>query len=193
MFLEIDIVNDKMELNIKPEALTFKPVKALLDYNKGDLNRTYGELAYVFYMVDVRSIYNYITNEEERHEAIIDVLDKQYLPSGWKPSKKVKELMEFYEEQQNKNDIVSMFRTAKKSFNKFKKFIEEIDFGERIENKDGTLGSLLYNPKQISDIFNGLPNIAKTLLNAEKEVLLALSEDEEDNEDKGLLEDYGAD
>lgn len=88
-----NLVNFKVE--IEPEALLLAPFSSLWDRDKSkDKTRAKAELAYVWFMHDVKSDFLSIPDEQERSKEIIAVLE---LPDNWKPDSKVKAAQEFYE------------------------------------------------------------------------------------------------
>lgn len=85
---------DAFRVVISEEALVLKPFKALWDADKSEeKEKAMQELGYVYFMCDPRSDYSIIANDDERSKAICD---GEGMPKSWKPSKLVKEAMEFY-------------------------------------------------------------------------------------------------
>lgn len=182
MFLSI---NADYELEISPEALALKPVRAILDKNGEDnMDLSIQELSYIFYMEDVKSLFQYMPEGIRRKKEVLDVIT---LPDDWVESQEVKECRKFYRELQSHNPIVDLFRTARKSFNNFKKFLEDIDYNER----DTQSRKLIHNPAQMATVFKQLRAISKELQDAEADVLLGKTslENKVGSTEKGLLEE----
>lgn len=79
---------------ISEEAFALKPFKQVWNRDRSaGKDRAVTELAYVYFMEDPASDYQYIVDRDERSKAIIE---GEGLPSDWKPDKLVKEAMEFY-------------------------------------------------------------------------------------------------
>ena len=69
-------------LTFEPEILTLKVFKRLFMRDKTkDKSRFLQELGYIYFMLDPRSDYMYITDNEERSKAIIE---GEGLPDTWK-------------------------------------------------------------------------------------------------------------
>ena len=81
-------------LTVSEEALALKPFRAIWVRDKTDKKeRAVMELAYVYFMEDPRSDYQYIIDREERAKAI---KEGEGLRPSWKPDGTVKEAMELY-------------------------------------------------------------------------------------------------
>lgn len=79
---------------ISEEALALKPFKALWNRDKSaNKDRAVSELAYVYFMEDPASDYQYLVDREDRSNAIIE---GEGLGNKWKPDKLVIEAMNFY-------------------------------------------------------------------------------------------------
>nr|DAE29024.1 MAG TPA: hypothetical protein [virus sp. ctPYc18] len=78
---------EKYTITIEPEALLIKSIKKLWsrDKTKGK-ERALAELGYIYFMVDPRSTYSYISNVDDRSAKIIM---EEGLPENWKPDKVV--------------------------------------------------------------------------------------------------------
>ena len=79
---------------ISEEALALKPFKQLWNRDRSvSKDRAIAELAYVYFMEDPASDYQYLVDREERSKAIIE---GEGLDNKWKPDKLVLEAMDFY-------------------------------------------------------------------------------------------------
>ena len=79
---------------ISEEALALKPFKQIWNRDRtANKDRAISELAYIYFMEDPASDYQYLVDRDERSEAIIE---GEGLPTNWKPDKIVKEAMNFY-------------------------------------------------------------------------------------------------
>ena len=79
---------------ISEEALALKPFKQIWNRDKTiNKDKAISELAYIYFMEDPASDYQYLVDREERSKAIIE---GEGLPTNWKPDKIVKEAMNFY-------------------------------------------------------------------------------------------------
>ena len=79
---------------ISEEALALKPFKQLWNRDRSaSKDRAIAELAYVYFMEDPASDYQYLVDRNDRSKAIIE---GEGLDSKWKPDKLVVEAMGFY-------------------------------------------------------------------------------------------------
>ena len=79
---------------ISEEALALKPFKQIWNRDRtANKDKAISELAYIYFMEDPASDYQYLVDRDERSEAIIE---GEGLPTNWKPDKVVKEAMNFY-------------------------------------------------------------------------------------------------
>ena len=70
------------EVEIEPEALMLAPFKAIYDRDKSkDKSTAKQELAYIYYMEDPRSDYQFLVDSEVRNNEVIKCL-LQYLKMG---------------------------------------------------------------------------------------------------------------
>ena len=81
-------------LTIDPMLLTLKPFKAIWVRDKTEKKeRAISEIAYIYFMEDPRSDYQYIIDRDERSKAI---KEGEGLKSTWQPDGTVKEAMNLY-------------------------------------------------------------------------------------------------
>lgn len=81
-------------LTIDPILLTLKPFKAIWIRDKTEKKeRAISEIAYIYFMEDPRSDYQYIIDRDERSKAI---KEGEGLKSTWQPDGTVKEAMKLY-------------------------------------------------------------------------------------------------
>ena len=79
---------------ISEEAMALKPFKQIWNRDRSaSKDRAIAELAYVYFMEDPASDYQYLVDRDDRSQAIIE---GEGLDSKWKPDKLVVEAMEFY-------------------------------------------------------------------------------------------------
>lgn len=83
------------EVTIEPEAIMLAPFKAVYDRDKHkDKSMAKQELAYIYFMGDPRSDYQYLVDPEVRSQEIIKGLG---MPDKWKPDDVIKRALTFYE------------------------------------------------------------------------------------------------
>lgn len=82
------------EVEVDPEALTLAPFKEIWDRDNDKYKSiAKQELAYIYYMADPRSDYQYLIDSDVRSSEIIKGLG---MPKKWKPDNIVKKALAFY-------------------------------------------------------------------------------------------------
>lgn len=82
------------KIMIEPEALLLKPFRTLWKRDRTvNKDKAMVELGFIYFFCDPRSDYQYLTDEEQRKEAI---KEGEGLPAKWEPDKAVLAAMEFY-------------------------------------------------------------------------------------------------
>ena len=111
-----------------PQALLLKPFKELWDRDKSkDKARAKDELAFIWYMEDVRSDFYDIIDEDERRLEVLKFLTE--LPSTYKPDEKVKAAIIFYTSFEGIS--VKILRDTMTMVNNLRVAMVEMDFKER--------------------------------------------------------------
>lgn len=88
------LVYEGYNLTIDPMLLTLRPFKAIWVRDKTEKKeRAISEIAYIYFMEDPRSDYQYIIDRDERSKAI---KEGEGLKSTWQPDGTVKEAMKLY-------------------------------------------------------------------------------------------------
>lgn len=116
------------------------------------------ELSYIYFMVDPRSDYQYLVDEEERSKAI---KESEGLPESWKPDKAVTEAMEFY--GKFKPTAALLLEDTRYAVDKLRKLLREIDLNQ-LDDK----GKPIYTLNTITATIKQVPSLAKDLDEAEK-------------------------
>lgn len=82
------------EVVVAPEALLIKPIRKLYNADRTKNKEKFmQQISYIFFMVDPRSTYAYITDPQEREK---DIIEQEGLPKDFKPSKDLQEAIEIY-------------------------------------------------------------------------------------------------
>lgn len=139
---------------IEPELLTLKPFKKIWDRDKSiNKDKAIAEIAFIYFMTDPRSDYQYLVDETERKEAI---KEGEGLPAKWEPDKVVTEAMEFY--SSFKPISALLLDDTRFMVNKFRAKLRELDFDD-LEVKEF---------KEITAIVKQITPLIKDLDEAEK-------------------------
>lgn len=153
--------NEGYQVEVEPEALLLAPFKVIYsrDKSKGK-SLAMQELAYIYYMGDPRSDYQYIIDEEVRSKEIIKGLG---MPDKWKPDVKVKHALEFY--RSFKPVSAGLLEDTRVAINKLREMLRSIDLNERDDKNKPvhTLSSITQTIKQIPALVKDLDEAERTL------------------------------
>lgn len=144
---------------IEPELLTLKPFKQIWTRDKTvNKDKALAEIAFIYFMTDPRSDYQYLVDDKERMEA---VKEGEGLPPKWEPDRIVTEAMEFY--KSFKPISALLLEDTRFMVDKYRKRLKAQEFDE-LEIKDlKEAGALI---KQIPSLVRDL-NEAEKALNSE--------------------------
>lgn len=150
------------EVKVAPEALLLKPFKLIYarDRSKGK-GKAIKELAYIYFMADIKSNYQYIDDLSERSAEVLKDLDLK----AWSPDKKIKEAMDFYVERSttiNSTIYSAAVQSAQDVSAYLKNTKKHLDDGLDITKITGAI--------------KAMPQIMADLKKAEKEIILELKE-----------------
>ncbi len=168
-------------LQISEEAYALKPFKKLLDNDKSkDKELAMKELAFVWYISDIKSDYICILDNKDKEKEIIKDLN---LPKGWKINKDVQAAIDFYKDRSktvSSTILENSLFIANTLSDKMRKIVEN-------ETSDLSI-------KDIESIAKGLtqmPSIVTSLQKLEQTVIKEQSEKSNNvgSQEKGLFED----
>lgn len=143
---------------ISEEALALKPFKQLWVRDKSSCkDKAVSELAYVYFMEDPASDYQYIVDREERSKAIIEGegLGK------WRPDKAVLEAMEFYASFKTTSALI--LEDTRYAANNLRASLRDIDLNATDEK-----GRPKYTVASIISAIKQVPQLVKELAEAER-------------------------
>lgn len=150
---------ESYNVTIEPEVLLLAPFKKLWDRDKSkDKSIAMQELAYIYFMGDPRSDYQYIIDEEERTKSI---KEGQGMPVKWKPDKAVKDALAFY--NSFKPASAGLLEDTRVAVNKLRQLLRDID----LEEKDDK-GKPVYTLNTITATIKQIPGLVKDLDAAER-------------------------
>ena len=139
---------------IEPELLTLKPFKQIWTRDKTvNKDRALAEIAFIYFMTDPRSDYQYLVDDKERMEAI---KEGEGLPPKWEPDRIVTEAMEFY--KSFKPISALLLEDTRFMVDKYRKRLKAQEFDE-LEIKD---------LKEAGALIKQIPSLVKDLNEAEK-------------------------
>lgn len=168
---------DAFTLTVEPEALTIKAIKTLWNRDRSQSKeRALSELGYIYFMVDPRSTYSYITDLDDRSRKIIL---EEGLPKGWKPDKIVQDAMKSYQESVVTTSYL-LLEDTKFAVTNLRKYLREMDFTAVDDN-----GKPKYPVNTLATAVNQVVDLTEKLIKAEK---LVAQEIVESNKMRGQRE-----
>lgn len=167
---------------IAPEALALAPFKKLWNRDRSvSKDRAISEISYVYFMIDPRSDYQYLVDEDERSKAIIE---GEGLPSNWKPDKLIIEAMTFY--RSLKSTSALLLEDTRAVIDNVRKTLRDFSFDD-MEEKDRVNAI-----KSVASTIATIPKLIKDLDEAEKAVTSEMQSSTgkiRGQKEKSLLED----
>ena len=153
---------------ISDEALLVKPIRDLFNEDDSPEKEFFLEqMSYLYFMVDPRSTYNYITDIEERAQAIIE---QEGLTPSFSPSPQLQEAMEVYRKHTITTSTL-LLEDTRLAIDKLRKFLRDIDLNA-VDDK----GKPKYQPSAIATTMKQIPQLAKDLVETEKIVAKEIEE-----------------
>lgn len=139
---------------IEPELLVLKPFKQIWTRDRTiNKDKALAEIAFIYFMADPRSDYQYLVDEKERMEAI---KEGEGLPPKWQPDKIVTEAMDFY--MSFKPISALLLEDTRFMVDKYRKRLKAQEFDD-LEIKD---------LKEVGALIKQIPPLVKDLDEAEK-------------------------
>ena len=171
------------KLHISEEAFVLKPFKELWNRDKSkNKDKALQELAYVYFMCDPRSDYQYIVDEDDRAKAI---KEGEGIDSKWKPDNKVIMAMEFY--KQFKPVSALLLEDTRGAVDKLRQLLRNIDLTE-VDDK----GKPIYTLNTVTATIKQIPSLVKDLDEAEKAIAKEIMESDKVRgaQEKSMYEDF---
>ena len=151
-------------LNVSPEAWGLLPFKAILKKDKSRQKETaFKEMLFIYYYLDIRSDYMYITNDKIREEEIIKDIG---LDPDWEIGPHVENAMEFY--KKFITPIQKLYKSSLKSVDDVSEYLEKT--GELLAERSAN-GSTVTTLAMVTQSLKSVPLIMRDLKAAYKEVL----------------------
>lgn len=151
---------ENYKVQISEEAICLLPFKKLWERDKTkNKDRALSELAYVYFMEDPASDYQYLVDREERSKAIIEGEGLK----NWKPDKQVKEAMGFYSSFKTTSALI--LEDTRYAANNLRKSLREIDL-QAVDDR----GKPIYTVASIISAIKQVPQLVKELAEAERAV-----------------------
>lgn len=154
---------ENYQLQVADEALLIKPIRKLFNQDRSaSKEQFYKQMSYLYFMVDPRSTYSYILNEEERAKAIIE---QEGLGADFKPSQLLLEAMEIYRKHTitPSQELLSAALIAANTVSIFLK-------NPKILSEEDDKGRPKYQISSITTALKNVEGIVSSLQNLQKKV-----------------------
>lgn len=179
------IINyENYEITLTEEAFYIKPIRELFNADRTKNKEKFlQQMSVVYFLVDPRSSYSYIIDDEERFE---EIKIQEGLPKDFKIDGKLHDAIEIY-----KKHIITtsylLLQDTKMAVDKVRQFLREVDLFA-VDDK----GKPMYTIQSITSAIKQIPQLAKDLVEAEKAIAKEIEEAGRargGNERKKLFED----
>lgn len=150
------------------EAFLIKPIRDLFNKDKSKTKEKFlQQMSVLYFYADPRSTYNYIVDDEERLQAIIE---QEGLPKDFKITEDLDKALQEYKKHTITTSYL-LLQDTKIAVDKVRQFLREVDL-TAVDDK----GKPLYTINSITQAIKQIPQLSKDLLEAEKIVSKEIEE-----------------
>lgn len=150
------------------EAFLIKPIRDLFNKDKSKTKEKFlQQMSVLYFYADPRSTYNYIVDDEERLQAIIE---QEGLPKDFKITEDLDKALQEYKKHTITTSYL-LLQDTKIAVDKVRQFLREVDL-----NAQDDKGKPLYTINSITQAIKQIPQLSKDLLEAEKIVSKEIEE-----------------
>ena len=150
------------------EALLIKPIRDLYNKDKSKNKEKFlQQMSVLYFYADPRSTYNYIVDDDERLQAIIE---QEGLPEDFKITEDLDNALQEYKKHTITTSYL-LLQDTKIAVDKVRQFLREVDL-----NAQDDKGKPLYTINSITQTIKQIPQLSKDLLEAEKIVSKEIEE-----------------
>lgn len=166
------------------EAFLIKPIRDLFNKDKSKTKEKFlQQISVLYFYADPRSTYNYIVDDDERLQAIIE---QEGLPKDFKITEDLDKALQEYKKHTITTSYL-LLQDTKIAVDKVRQFLREVDL-TAVDDK----GKPLYTINSITQAIKQIPQLSKDLLEAEKIVSKEIEEQGRargGNDNKSLFDD----
>lgn len=157
------------QIKVTDEALLVRPIRRLYNQDRSvQKEKFWQQMSIIFFMCDPISTYMYIIDPEERFK---EILRQEGLPEDFKISKELQEAMDIYEKYCNTSSTL-LLEDTRAAVDKLRNFLRTFDPNERDDK-----GKPVYPINTLTSAIKQIPELAKSLAEAEKAVQKELQEE----------------
>lgn len=169
-------------LTIDPMLLTLKPFKAIWTRDKSaSKDRAIQEIAYIYFMEDPRSDYQYIVDREERE---VQIREGEGIKPSWRPDGTVKEAQKLY--ASFKTPSALLLEDTRVAVDKLRQLLRDIDLNA-VDDK----GKPIYTLNTVTSTIKQIPALIRDLDEAERALAKELTQNDKVRgaQEKSIYED----
>ena len=153
---------ENYQIKVTDEALLVRPIRDLFMADKSKTKeKFYQQCSIIFFMADPRSSYGYITDDDERFEAI---RTQEGLPKNYTIDKNLQLAIDTYKKLTTTISS-QLLEDTYVAIDKLRKFLRNIDL-YAVDDK----GKPLYTINSITSAIKAIPQLTKDIQEAEKQV-----------------------
>ena len=154
-------------VTISEEALALKPFKLIWNRDRSlNKEKAISELAYIYFMEDPASDYQYIVDRDDRSDAIIE---GEGLGNKWKPDKLINDAMKFYSSFKTTSALI--LEDTRKVAENLRKALPTLDITEEDDK-----GRPKYTVASITKAIRELNVLVKELAETERVIAKEMAE-----------------
>lgn len=153
---------------IEPEALLLKPIQRLWNRDRSiNKDKAMADLGFVYFYCDVRSDYSFLTDDDDRRDAIIA---GEGLGSKWKIDKDIQNCIDFYNSFLTTSEL--LLRDTRKTIELVRNNLSVIDFTE----EDGK-GNRIHTHQSVLKAAKEAISLVKLLDEVERDIKIEKQEE----------------
>lgn len=157
------------QIKIADEALLVKPIRRLFNKDRSvTKERFLQQMSVIYFMADPCSTYMYIVDEDERLKQIVE---QEGLPEDFTVTGELKDAMEIYKKHCETSSTL-LLQDTRIAIDKLREFLRNVDLNA-VDDK----GKPVYPVNTITSAIKQIPELAKSLAEAEKAVQKEMQEE----------------
>lgn len=157
------------QIKIADEALLVKSIRRLFNKDRSvTKERFLQQMSVIYFMADPCSTYMYIVDEDERLQQVVQ---QEGLPEDFTITGELKEAMEIYRKHCNTSSTL-LLEDTRVAIDKLRDFLRNVDLNAKDDK-----GKPVYPVNTITSAIKQIPELAKSLAEAEKAVQKEMQEE----------------
>lgn len=154
------IENDGYEIKVSDEAFLIRPIRELYEDDRTKRKELFfRQMSYLFFMVDPRSTYMYMTDENARAR---EIKLQEGFGEDWEPSPTLVEAMDIYRKHVTTTTSI-LLASMRKGIDNLSTFFSSVDLMATDDK-----GRPLYQVSSFTTALKQIPELSKAFFDAEK-------------------------